>query len=384
WSNLGTTLRRLERIDDALECFRNAVRLQPRLAEVHTNLGTCLLAAGDMEGAVESYKVAFRLKRAPTLGKPEAERRAQWLADTSDPRFLWTTTAKLRHDIEQFRHLMEIGRLPEQFGGVAGDYEEVLQELQSLPGEKAVITLTSAQREKIASTYNKAVFIAEAPALAQDPVNPNLDAEALQKDYFANAPGITYFDDFLTPEAIESLRRFCQESVFWFDTNRNGYLGAYLSDGFYCDLLFQIAESLRQRLPRIFGERRLRQMWAYKYDSRLSGIERHADAAAVNANFWITPDEANLDPESGGLTVYTRETPMEWDFEKYNRDQVALEEILEGSDSLTIPYRQNRIALFNSNLVHKTDVIRFREGYEYRRINVTMLFGHRGDAPRVS
>ena len=163
----------------------------------------------------------------------------------------------------------------------------------------------------------------------------------------------------------------------------NGYLGAYLSDGFSCGLLFQIAEELRQTFPRIFADHKLRQMWAHKYDSQLLGVERHADAAAVNVNFWITPDDANLNPDSGGLEVYLREAPLEWDFAKYNNDQEALREFVAGGDSAVIPYRQNRAVVFNSNLVHRTDAFQFKEGYENRRINITMLFGHRGQAPKL-
>jgi hypothetical protein len=35
----------------------------------------------------------------------------------------------------------------------------------------------------------------------------------------------------------------------------------------------------------------------------------HADFAAVNVNFWITPDEANLDSKTGGMIVYDLEVP---------------------------------------------------------------------------
>ena len=119
-------------------------------------------------------------------------------------------------------------------------------------------------------------------------------------------------------------------------------------------------------------------MWAYKYDSQLAGIDLHADAAAVNVNFWITPNEANLDPQSGGLEVFEREAPLEWDFEKYNKDQNALRAFVADSDSVVIPYRENRAVVFNSNLVHRTAPFRFKEGYENRRINITMLFGQRG------
>jgi hypothetical protein len=33
------------------------------------------------------------------------------------------------------------------------------------------------------------------------------------------------------------------------------------------------------------------------------GIGIHADFAAINVNFWITPDDANLDPKSGGIQL---------------------------------------------------------------------------------
>ena len=32
------------------------------------------------------------------------------------------------------------------------------------------------------------------------------------------------------------------------------------------------------------------------------------------SNFWITPDEANLDPQGGGLEVWDVEAPLDWDF----------------------------------------------------------------------
>jgi hypothetical protein len=35
------------------------------------------------------------------------------------------------------------------------------------------------------------------------------------------------------------------------------------------------------------------------------------------------------------------------------------------------------VVIFNSDLFHRTDDIRFRAGFENRRINVTMLYGTR-------
>ena len=96
-------------------------------------------------------------------------------------------------------------------------------------------------------------------------------------------------------------------------------------------------------------------------------------------NFWITPDTANPDPETGGLVVYKTEAPPDWDFNKYNNDREAIHRFLEkeNSASLRIHYRRNRTVIFNSDLFHETDDLYFRGGFENRRINITMLFGDR-------
>ena len=84
-----------------------------------------------------------------------------------------------------------------------------------------------------------------------------------------------------------------------------------LKDGLACPLLLQIADDLCQTFPDIFKDHQLNQLWAYKYDSRLTGIDVHADSAAINVNYWTTPETANLDPASGGLVVYDVEAPLD-------------------------------------------------------------------------
>ena len=67
-------------------------------------------------------------------------------------------------------------------------------------------------------------------------------------------------------------------------------------------LLFQIVSELRSKIPKILGDYKLTQAWAYKYVEDMDGINVHADDAAVNLNVWITPDDANLNPDDGGCT----------------------------------------------------------------------------------
>jgi hypothetical protein len=123
-------------------------------------------------------------------------------------------------------------------------------------------------------------------------------------------------------------------------------------------------------------------LWAFKYDSHLPGIEVHADFAAINVNFWITPDDANLDPKSGGIVIWNKAAPLDWDFAKYNAATTMAREFLAraGARSVTVPYRSNRAVIFDSNLFHETDQIVFKEGYLNRRINITLLYGLRETA----
>jgi hypothetical protein len=43
--------------------------------------------------------------------------------------------------------------------------------------------------------------------------------------------------------------------------------------------------------------------------------------------------------------------------------------------SFTVPYGCNRAVLFHSNVLHGTDAIDFKPGYENNRINMTFLYG---------
>ena len=113
-------------------------------------------------------------------------------------------------------------------------------------------------------------------------------------------------------------------------------------------------------------------------DFPVSGL--HADFAAVNSNFWITPDSANLEPAGAGLEIWDKEAPLEWDFAAFNAGKEKSRDFLResGAKRIDVPYRRNRMIVFNSNLFHESGPVRFKPGYENHRINVTMLFGQRG------
>ena len=296
--------------------------------------------------------------------------------------FRFISKAKMKHDIEQFRYLESLGTDADRFGKLARTYSELDREIQWPDKDTAAVPLSEEHRERIGSSYNRPLHILETPEIPGSALNPDLDTQSITRSYMGNAPGMAYFDNFLNPEALHALRRFLMESTIWYAFKYpGGYLGAMLVDGMACPLLFQIADELRQTFPDIFKHHPLNQLWAYKYDSQLTGINVHADFAAINVNFWITPDSANRNPTNGGLIVHKKEAPLDWSFKVYNRDTKRIREFLTEHDSgkMVVPYAENRVVLFNSDLFHETDRLEFKPGYENRRINITMLFGNRWD-----
>ena len=373
-ANLGNALKRLGREDDAVPSLERALELKPESATYQANLGMVHVARGDAAAALACFGRAAALRHGSSLA-PDALTRRQ-----KERPALPVAPFKLEHDAEQIRWLCGAGRIDAAFGKLAEAYEKILAALPADAPPAEPVALEAADWRRIALAYNRPLHLPEAPTAAGAAVNPDLDSAAIENAYRESAPNLVVVDDFLTRDALERLWRFCLDATVWYQVKR-GYLGAYLVDGFGTALALQIADELRARLPGIFRSHRLEQLWAYKYDSRLQGIATHADFAAVNVNFWITPDEANRDPASGGLVIHKAHAPSDWAFRTYNADSARMTQFLAdaGDEPVTVPYRQNRVVIFDSDLFHRTDDLDFRPSYENRRINVTMLFGDRAE-----
>jgi hypothetical protein len=298
------------------------------------------------------------------------------------PTEVFLTVPKLRHDVEQILHLQAKGLLGPEFSRVVDAYRATVDKLAAKRVEGQV-PLDDEDRRAIGHVYGRIVHVRRAPRVKQALSDSWSSAEA-ERRYVATPPGLVVIDDFLSDEALESLRLFCIESTVW-SGNRyaHGRLGAFLFDGFNCPLLLQAAEELRDRMPAVIGDRYpLRQLWGFKNAPWLPAHSTtHADFAAVNVNFWITPTEANLDPATGGLVVHDVDAPLDWNFEMYNGSPELIRFFLQRRQprSVTVPYRANRAVIFNSDLFHETAEVRFRPEYEMRRVNVTMLYGERAD-----
>lgn len=420
--NLGTALRALGRPEEATAPLRRLVALQPKSAAAQVELGVALQEQGKPKEALPHYRAAIALDPQDAsayrntaianldLGQHDAAQKAfQRVFELEHGGPWWNapsfadglagaaatplptaggraSTFKLEDTVDQLEHLLAMGKLDPSFQQMVDLYRPIFDEVSDAGGMEESIALTTDQLEQIGGFYNRVVHYQDAPRIAEGAVNPTLDYDAISDSYRSSRVSLTTLDDFLTPAALASLQRFCSESTVFFKYSGARFVGTEVSGGFNCSLLYQIAEELKARMPAILGHHTLSNIWVYRHANAGEGVEAHTDQGAVTFNFWITPDAANLEPEHGGLVVYATEQPYDWDWRTINafKDRPDIKrkiyDFLASAETVTIPYRENRALLFHSNLFHKSDRIRFRDGYMNRRINVTMLFGRRPDA----
>jgi tetratricopeptide (TPR) repeat protein len=375
FNNLGAALNEQGRFVEAAQAYGNALRIEPRSAPIHVNLALCLKRQQRLSEAISALERAIALE--PNLAiahKALAELKLE--------------TGALDDAFSVFLHHAELTigeRVSPRFPSkIAHDRAQLVYMAGALIGAEPVQQLAAAaipSDDAFAERFQRLHHIEGGERIAGPAIDPGNDPREIAAKWHASRPKLVVIDNLLSPDALAALRQFCWGSTIWRHSYQDGYVGAEPSSGFSVPLLAQIAAELRERFPEIFRQHFLRQCWAFNYDSGMKGTSIHADFAAVNVNFWITPDDANLDPTSGGLVVWDVPAPLDWDFQSYNANTsaMAIREFLarSGAKSVTVPYRANRAAIFDSDLFHETDRILFKEGYLNRRINVTCLYGLR-------
>jgi len=347
----------------ALKLLQGLKRFCNDSADLHFQLGTAFAVLGDARKAIASFKGA--IERDPAH------------AD-----------AHLR-----------LGYLLTEKGQIGEGFEHFMARAQIVSGGNAHDGGGGAPLHKVRHDQEQREYLSSlgVPASAElfhlgdgervpgPVVNPAHVEDAVFARWKDASPQFVVIDDFLTQPALEKLRSYCLESTVWHRIYDAGYIGATPADGFACPLLAQLAEEIISRWPRIIGAHKFKYLGAFNYDSELSrGTNIHADLAAVNVNFYITPDDANLNPASGGIAVWNSTIDSEPLMRQLNGSETAMRAYLSSRNAVvtTIPHRSNRAVIFKSNLIHKTDDCDFRKGYRNKRINVSLLFGEYGASTR--
>ena len=362
---LALVLRENGQLDEAIQVSKNAIASNHANPHSIIELSLALIEKGETDAAIDNFLGPTRALRIFGARVPQN-------ADTFDV----INRSKINHDIDQLTYLVDRNIISGDHRGLIDDYRDLQSRLPDSI-ETRLSALSPPVSKRLATSYNRLIHMADAPALTGGVVNPNLDLVSIEKDFASHDPGFTSFDDLLTPQAIEAMRKYCLESTFWYDVHYNGDVGAGIENGFCSPLVIQFAQDMRAALPGILGDYQFSSCWAYKYLKDVSGISTHADEGAVSINFWITPDDANLNPETGGIEFWNKKAPYNYFSKSHPEKTIDAETVLKEPDakSVYIPYKCNRAMVFHSNVFHNTAPIDFKDGYENKRINLTFIYG---------
>ena len=382
--NLGITHRDLGKIHEAISQQQKALAIKSDYANAHTEIGHAFNMLGQFTEAQMSLDRGFRINHGGAWWNAktaeEGERNSSAKPNTS----CFASTFKLQDNMDQLEYLIGKRRIDPSFQRIVDRYKKVYDEFRLKNDADTMTELTPSQLDQLGLSYDRVIHYAKAPRISTGAVNKKLAFEEIEKRYLASSTAVITLDNLLTPDALRGLRKFCLESTIYFSCRNNNFVQSAINSGFNCDLLYQIAEELQRYFPIALGGHYLSNVWIYRYNSQTEGVAPHTDQGVVTFNFWITPDDANLIPKGGGLCVYTKEQPSDWDWRHYNEQKYApairqeIIEFLADAESITIPHQQNRAVLFKSSLFHKSEQIDFKDGFENRRINITMLFGKYG------
>ena len=361
---------------------------------------------GDSYSAAELWRRAVTLERHEDLDRDtntahplfkgpvgEEKTKASW--DTSG--FTLVNRVKMRHDAEQLEHLIDLGLLSaSSHGRLVSLYQAAVAELPGAPDEARFelqhllpsTDYSDASRDTINNlgllrrALNRAPHLWWPSAAAKNSTLSKAVNWVSVQGTFQRNGSIVVVDNALSQATLLALREWCETSTMWF-TSRGSFVGALLRDAFNAPLLLQVADELRAALPEVLGQRRLFEAWAFKYSNipedwprDTAGTGIHADQGTISINIWLTADDANEDPRTGGLTIFDAPAPLSYTYAQYNSPQYAAQNLalVSGASRFDVKYRCNRLILFASKLFHRAMPIRFRRGYRSRRINLTLLF----------
>lgn len=145
------------------------------------------------------------------------------------------------------------------------------------------------------------------------------------------------------------------------------------------ELFGDIAATLKQNLPELLGTAELVSHWALMYVKNIPG-RVHADIAGLTLTLWLTADEYNLDPHTGGLILFDVKRPREMMPHEHlvTTSAEAFVSATTRGETVHIPYRCNRAVLFDGSTFHKTDILNFAaSGSDSHRINAALAFEDR-------
>ena len=359
--------RNIKHLKKSKAWFLQAIERNSDYVDSHLMLGMTYLWLGDITEANKLFKTVLKINHAN-----------KYYLDNNFNKYLSdikSLSTLIKHEFEQLTYIdndTDGIRNPKFTKKYYDSLKKLYKKVKT--GSLKLEDMTIEMKKDIFKVlYNKAPKEYSANLL-----NKENDIPLLESKYLNGAPEILVIDNFLSSSALKDIQHFCRNANIFKYPYQSGYVAAFLSKGLSNEFILKLSEDLRLTYKNIFKELRLTQAWIFKYDSKREGTNIHADQAAVNVNFWVTPEIANQDKSKGGLKIWNKLPPKESSFDSYNSldNSPKILEMLNDNNiaSKVIPYKENRAVIFNSQLFHATDDFSFEESYENRRINITFLY----------
>jgi tetratricopeptide (TPR) repeat protein len=259
WFARGVAQIKLNRINDGINSYKKTLEINTDFYPAYLEIASVLFKnASDDEQIINATNYSL-LSLKYYLNSTN-------FGEKIDPKVIFPIF-RLKHDLEQARYLVD--------NNLSTPISKIfIKQVSGIIANKSRLSNGDVQLSQnenfIIQKYMKKIQVLES-AKFEYHLNPLLDWESIEDNYFKSADKIIYIDEFLTQDVLEWLIKFSLESKIWLREYKMCYLGAFADTGFISQVHLNIAKELRIKLPNIIGKLNLEQLWGFKYDSKLGG-----------------------------------------------------------------------------------------------------------------
>lgn len=353
---------RIGQFESSQRAFDSCAAEAPGEPQYRLGVARMRLALGDVAGAMDAFSTASNITRQALYDQAIASGR------------LWVRRTRLDLLAQQFDYLVA-----EAHG--AAEHSDVPGALATLHAGAAEagggVWLTGTSLQVLAPALLLVSRVPDGGRRLGSTLRPNIDWQSVKADL--KRDGVAVIDELLAQETLTKIRAHIHGSTIWFnDQFARGYVSAVLGEGLESPALLATSVELRERLRELLDRHPLATAWAFRYGPDVKGVDAHADFSRFTVNLWIAPDAGNLDPETGGMVFYDARAEVGAGFDQYNASSKWIDSALaERRVTHRVKHRCNRAVVFESEIFHASDDIRFRTEFINQRINITFGFGYR-------
>ena len=193
---------------------------------------------------------------------------------------------------------------------------------------------------------------------------------------FAEASPVNHvvLDNFFTDSMLDSIRQSLRADGGW--RQKNWQVRQLFCKEPPLPQLEDIVGAIKDGLGAIANGLELVKHWAVVCHEN-EGLHVHADNARIAVNVWLTPDDFNSDPSTGGMVLLDLLRPAEMPVHEFNAMPWSGQYVKESGKrkEQRIPYRSNRAIVFDARAFHFSEDVAFAgDDFDSMRLGLTLAF----------